>query len=52
MDREAVNPTSSEYSKTGGDGTVAHEKEAFDPSTTRPETEEAQGREGKDVSLH
>ncbi|KAI9718470.1 MAG: hypothetical protein M1828_006715 [Chrysothrix sp. TS-e1954] len=38
MDKDSINTTSSEYSKTGaGDGGAAHEEGAFDPGSTNPE---------------
>lgn len=50
QDRESLNPTSTEYSKSGGgDASAAHEAEAFDPKSTRPEEE---GGRGKGDSLN
>ncbi|KAB8346367.1 hypothetical protein FH972_023409 [Carpinus fangiana] len=46
MDKDALNPESNEFSKTGGgDQAAAHEPEAFDPNNTTPEGQEAAGRD-------
>ncbi|GJC87535.1 hypothetical protein ColLi_10373 [Colletotrichum liriopes] len=42
QDRESLNPSGTEGTKTGRDSDVAHEKEAFDPSTTRPGSEKGE----------
>ncbi|WYZ37778.1 hypothetical protein EsH8_II_001284 [Colletotrichum jinshuiense] len=45
QDRESLNPSSNEGTKSGDDSEAAHVKGAFDPSTTRPgkERKEANG---------
>ncbi|KAK1994214.1 hypothetical protein LX36DRAFT_584778 [Colletotrichum falcatum] len=51
QDRESLNPGGTEGTKTGRDSEVAHEDGAFDPSTTRPETEKEEAGGGSlDVS--
>ncbi|KAK1689059.1 hypothetical protein BDP55DRAFT_725886 [Colletotrichum godetiae] len=50
QDRESLNPASNEGTKTGRDTEVAHEKEAFDPSTTRPNGEQNEDSGTLDVS--
>ncbi|KXH46827.1 hypothetical protein CSIM01_12652 [Colletotrichum simmondsii] len=50
QDRESLNPASNEGTKTGRDTEVAHEKEAFDPSTTRPKGEKSEDSGTLDVS--
>lgn len=55
MDKDSLKPESNEYSKSGSDSktAAATEEAAFDPDTTRPETEHDQaGKEtkGTDVS--
>lgn len=49
LDKDAVNPTSSEYSKSGGDQQAAHEDVAFDPETTSPETQHDKASQSKSV---
>jgi len=41
QDKDSLKPRSTEYSKSGSDDSAANDT-AFDPNTTRPETEEAQ----------
>lgn len=41
--KDDLNPTSTEYSKSGGDSAAAHTGAAFDPQTTRPEENENGG---------
>ncbi|KAK6223643.1 hypothetical protein QIS74_03587 [Colletotrichum tabaci] len=51
QDRESLNPSGTEGTKSGRDSEVAHEKEAFDPSTTRPGAEKREADGGAlDVS--
>ncbi|KAK1579780.1 uncharacterized protein LY79DRAFT_672278 [Colletotrichum navitas] len=51
QDRESLNPSGTEGTKTGRDSDVAHEDGAFDPSTTRPGTEKDEAGGGSlDVS--
>jgi len=47
MNRESMNTTSTEYSQSAGDAAAAHESEAFDPNSTRPEQEKKEGSERK-----
>ncbi|GKT46552.1 uncharacterized protein ColSpa_06733 [Colletotrichum spaethianum] len=42
QDRESLKPGGTEGTKTGRDSEVAHEKGAFDPSTTRPGSEKGE----------
>jgi len=49
MDKDSLKPVSTEYSQTGGDDAVAHESEAFDPSQTTPEGQQASGAADKKV---
>lgn len=51
QDKDSIDTTSNEYSKSGGDGQAAGEAAAFDPNTTRPETEMEESGNGS-VSLH
>ncbi|ESZ94315.1 hypothetical protein SBOR_5311 [Sclerotinia borealis F-4128] len=47
QDKNSINTESTEYSKSGTDDAAAREEEAaFDPNTTRPETEKAQAGKG------
>ncbi|KAK2041311.1 hypothetical protein LZ31DRAFT_577765 [Colletotrichum somersetense] len=51
QDRESLNPSGTEGTKTGRDSDVAHEAGAFDPSTTRPGAEKDEAGGGSlDVS--
>lgn len=43
QDKDSINTEPTEYSKSGSDSAAAQEKEAFDPSTTRPEEEKSGG---------
>jgi hypothetical protein len=47
MDKDKMNTGSTEYAKTGSDAQTAHSDQAFDPDTTRPETEKS--KEGQEV---
>ena len=46
QDKDALNPTSTEYSQTspGGDANAAHTDVAFDPQTTSPEGQHGQSK--------
>lgn len=49
QDRESLRPRAQENTKSNGDDdTVAHTDAAFNPSTTRPETEHAQAGKGRE----
>ncbi|OLN86152.1 hypothetical protein CCHL11_04083 [Colletotrichum chlorophyti] len=50
QDRETLKPGGTEGTKTGRDSEVAHDKAAFDPSTTRPESERDEGGNVLNVS--
>ncbi|TQN68426.1 hypothetical protein CSHISOI_07030 [Colletotrichum shisoi] len=51
QDRESLNPSGTEGTKSRRDSEVAHEKGAFDPSTTRPGAEKREADGGAlDVS--
>ncbi|KAK1988116.1 hypothetical protein LZ30DRAFT_777128 [Colletotrichum cereale] len=50
QDRESLNPSATEGTKTGRDSDVAHEEGAFDPSTTRPAAEKDEAGGALDVS--
>ncbi|KAK1969361.1 hypothetical protein LZ32DRAFT_603531 [Colletotrichum eremochloae] len=51
QNRESLNPSGTEGTKTGRDSDVAHEDGAFDPSTTRPGSEKDEAGGGSlDVS--
>ncbi|OHE90351.1 hypothetical protein CORC01_14353 [Colletotrichum orchidophilum] len=50
QDRESLNPSSNEGTRTGRDSEVAHEKKAFDPSTTQPKGEKKEDSGTLDVS--
>lgn len=39
QDKDSIDTTSNEYSKSGGDNQAAQESAAFDPSKTSPESE-------------
>ncbi|KAF2259512.1 hypothetical protein CC78DRAFT_537046 [Lojkania enalia] len=39
QDKDSLNPTSTEYSKSGSDDAAAHDDAAFNPNKTSPETE-------------
>lgn len=45
MDKDSIDTTSTEYSKSEGDGSAAQKSDAFDPSKTKPE------QEGSSVSV-
>ena len=50
QDRESIDRSSIEYSRSGTDGDVAQNEEAsFDPKTTRPEDELKKAGEGNEV---
>jgi len=49
QDKDSLNPRSTEYSKTGSDDSAASDT-AFDPSSTRPETEQAQEGESDNAN--
>ena len=51
QDRESIDRSSIEYSRSGTDSSVAQNEEAsFDPKTTRPEQELEKAGEGNEVS--
>ena len=55
QDKDSIQTTSTEYSKSGSDDAVAHTDAAFDPNETSPEAAEAsveQEAGGKDNSLN
>lgn len=50
QDRESIDRSSIEYSRSGTDSNVAQNEEAsFDPKTTRPEQELKKAGEGNEV---
>ena len=50
QDRESIDRSSIEYSRSGTDSNVAQNEEAsFDPKTTRPEQELEQAGKGNEV---
>lgn len=54
-DKDSINTTSNEYSKSGSDDAAAHTDAAFDPNQTSPEAAEASAEKesgGKDNSLN
>ncbi|KAL0941835.1 uncharacterized protein CTRU02_204599 [Colletotrichum truncatum] len=50
QDRNTLKPGSTEGTKSGRDQDVAEDSEAFNPSTTRPETERESGGSDLEVS--
>lgn len=52
QDRESMDRSSIEYTRSGTDNSVADGEEAFDPSTTRPEQELKQAAKDNEVCLH
>lgn len=54
QDRESMDPTPTEYSKSGTDSSVAEGKDAFDPAVTKPEQikeKAGQGIEGNPLEV-
>lgn len=54
-DKDSINTTSNEYSKSGSDDEAAHTDAAFNPNQTSPEAAEASAEKeagGKDNSLN
>lgn len=47
MDKDSMNTTSTEYSKSGGDQQASQDGTAFDPSKTSPESQLGQEEESK-----
>ncbi|KAI5369818.1 hypothetical protein Slin15195_G006960 [Septoria linicola] len=45
QDKDSINTTSNEYSKSAGDGQAAAEDTAFDPSKTSPESQHESARQ-------
>lgn len=55
QDKDSIQTTSNEYSKSGSDDAAAHTDAAFDPKQTSPEAAEASAEQeagGKDNSLN
>ncbi|POS82869.1 hypothetical protein EPUL_006534 [Erysiphe pulchra] len=54
QERESMDPTPTEYSKSGTDSSVAEGKDAFDPAVTKPEQmkeKAGQGIEGNPLEV-
>ncbi|PPJ55773.1 hypothetical protein CBER1_01562 [Cercospora berteroae] len=45
QDKDSINTTSNEYSKSSGDGQAAEEGTAFDPNQTSPESQHESARQ-------
>ncbi|KAF2209241.1 hypothetical protein CERZMDRAFT_91374 [Cercospora zeae-maydis SCOH1-5] len=45
QDKDSINTTSNEYSKSAGDGQAAGEGTAFDPTQTSPESQHESARQ-------
>jgi len=50
QDKDSIDPSPTEYSKSGTDADSAHKSSAFDPSQTKPETEK-NSSEGSDLDV-